>query len=279
VHAARSTRVLVVAALLATTSIAGATRASTSAAAAGCDSHALVVVDTGDTGNGVHHDLICFSGTITGIEALQLAGSNPETISYGGLGLAVCKLFGVGDASDTAHCPGGWVYFRAARGSAGWSGSGLGASNTQVHDGDVEGWKYGGGQPPFVPFCSIATCAPPPTSPRPTAAASDSTPTGPGEVTTPGPATGNDTPGSTAAPIRGANTPTTTTSPSGPSSDVSSGDRRGRRDGSSVDLAASGTGGGGGSGSPVGVLIVTAALAGVAAVAVGLRRRRGTAPG
>ena len=44
--------------------------------------------------------MISFSGTITGIQALQLAGANPVTYGYGGQGAAVCALDGVGHDAD-----------------------------------------------------------------------------------------------------------------------------------------------------------------------------------
>ena len=113
----------------------------------------------------MHTSVIEFSGSVSGLEALQLAGASPETHHYGALGQAVCKLYGAGDAAVPDQCPGGWQYFRAVGGAGGWTQSGLGASNTVVHDGDVEGWRYGGGAPPFQSFCAVAGCAPPPAPP------------------------------------------------------------------------------------------------------------------
>ncbi|MGH9013891.1 MAG: hypothetical protein ACRDZ1_08150, partial [Acidimicrobiia bacterium] len=126
-------------------------------------SRAVVIVDTG--GN-VHRSVIHFGGSVSGIQALQLAGANPVTASYGGsLGAAVCKLYGVGNEPAPGSCPGYpyWAYHRAPAGAGGWSYAGSGASNTTVRDGDVEGWRFGtGGAPPFSSFCSVAGCAPPP---------------------------------------------------------------------------------------------------------------------
>ncbi|MGI8795508.1 MAG: hypothetical protein ACR2IR_02785 [Acidimicrobiia bacterium] len=125
-------------------------------------SRAVVIVDTGA---GVHRTVITFSGSISGLGALQAAGANPETVDYGGsLGQAVCKLYGVGDDPSPSTCPGGWRYYRATGGAGGWSYSGAGPSNTTVRDGDVEGWGYNR-TPPFSSFCSVAGCAPPPPPP------------------------------------------------------------------------------------------------------------------
>jgi len=125
-------------------------------------SRAVVIVDTGA---GVHRTVITFSGSISGLGALQAAGANPETVDYGGsLGQAVCKLYGVGDDPSSSTCPGGWRYYRATGGAGGWSYSGAGPSNTTVRDGDVEGWGYNR-TPPFSSFCSVAGCAPPPPPP------------------------------------------------------------------------------------------------------------------
>src|SRR4029077_1433092 len=111
---------------------------------------------------------------ISGLDALQLAGANPVTYGFAGQGAAVCQLYGVGNPADQSCLigPGGqyWAYFRAAPGAGGWTYSRGGAASTTVVDGSVEGWRYGaGGAPGFVAFCSVVSCAPPPTSPPPTA--------------------------------------------------------------------------------------------------------------
>src|SRR6266511_4314955 len=145
-------------AALAATAVSPATATPTRAGS----SRAVVIVDTG---SGVHRTVITFSGSISGLGALQAAGANPETVDYGGsLGQAVCKLYGVGDEPTPSTCPGGWRYYRAVGGAGGWSYSGAGPSNTSVHDGDVEGWGYNT-TPPFSSFCSVAGCAPPPPPP------------------------------------------------------------------------------------------------------------------
>jgi len=117
--------------------------------------------------------VITFNGSISGIGALQ-AAAGVETISYGGQGVAVCRINGVGNPPIPGECLGEvsgkyWSYWRAGPGAGGFSYSGGGAGGTTVADGAVEGWNFGsGGPPPFSSFCAVAGCAPPP--PPPTAA-------------------------------------------------------------------------------------------------------------
>ena len=136
---------------------------------------ALVVVDTGTT---TYRQVITFTeDSVTGLRALELAGANPVLYSYSGQGGAVCRLFGVGRDSGPG-CLGGadgdnryWAYFRAPSGTSSFTYSRAGAGSVQVHDGDVEGWKFGTGQAPdwsAVPAPSTTTTvapAPPPTAP------------------------------------------------------------------------------------------------------------------
>lgn len=138
--------------------------ASVATPARAAANRAVVVIDTG---SGVRRVAIAFSlESISGIEALQLAGANPETIGYGGAGLAVCRLFGVGPAVSPQTClgtpadPRYWAYFRSPSGSSQFQYSGVGASATRIRDGDVEGWRFGTGQaPPYSSFCEVAGCA------------------------------------------------------------------------------------------------------------------------
>ena len=136
---------------------------------------ALVVVDTGTT---TYREVITFTeDSVTGLRALELAGANPVVYTYSGQGGAVCRLFGVGRDSGPG-CLGGadgdnryWAYFRAPSGTSSFTYSRAGAGSVQVHDGDVEGWKFGTGQAPgwsAVPAPSTTTTvapAPPPTEP------------------------------------------------------------------------------------------------------------------
>jgi hypothetical protein len=122
---------------------------------------------------GGSNQVINFDGSISGIAALQMA-AGVETLSYGGQGVAVCSINGVGNPAVQGQCLGEvsgqyWSYWRAAPGAGGFSYSGGGAGGTSVTDGAVEGWSFGSGSPPpFSSFCAVAGCAPPP--PPPTAA-------------------------------------------------------------------------------------------------------------
>jgi hypothetical protein len=115
--------------------------------------------------------VISFSGSVSGLGALQLAGANVETVTYGP-GTAVCSINGVGNPPIPGQCLGEqsgtyWSYWRAGPGAGGFSYSGTGAGGTSVVDGAVEGWNFGNGPPPFSSFCAVAGCAPPPPPPPP----------------------------------------------------------------------------------------------------------------
>jgi hypothetical protein len=118
---------------------------------------AAVIIDTGTT---VKHVCIRFtSDSISGKDALDLANQvdpsvHPMYRDYGGLGAAVCSLCGTGNPqSDCLGQQSGkfWAYDRAPNGTTRFAQSSEGLSNTQVHDGDVEGWYWGqGGAPPYA---------------------------------------------------------------------------------------------------------------------------------
>lgn len=125
---------------------------------------AAVVVDTGTQVKSV---CVRFKEeSISGIDALALAQVDPVLQGFSGKGAAVCALCGVG-------CPAGnscltcnpegkfWSYSRAPAGNGAFRTSGVGASSTTVHDGDVEGWKWAlGGSPPFLTVEQV--CGEPP---------------------------------------------------------------------------------------------------------------------
>lgn len=160
---------------------------SAPAVAAAAPSHrALVIVDTGTA---VYQRTVAFDAdSITGLDALSRAGASPVVYSYAGQGGAVCRLFGVGrDAGP--DCLGGtdgdnryWAYFRAPAGATKFGYSHLGAGSTRVHDGDVEGWRFGTGAPPA--FAALPAEPPPPptavpATPAATPRAGSHEPTGP----------------------------------------------------------------------------------------------------
>ena len=270
-------------------------------AAQGCSSHAVVVVEPGPG-----PVPICFDGTISGMDALQLAGANPVTYGFSGQGAAVCQLYGVGNPPDSSCLIGGggqyWAYYRAGPGAGGWTYSRAGASTTTVTDGSMEGWRYGtGAAPTFVDYCSVVGCAPPATDPPATqpapppdppasaapqasgAASGPATPTVAGESASRPDGKAADAKGDGKA-ADGSTTASGDPKPGTPSTTgrdgrtTSATRRTAKRD--SVEVAAGAGGGGSGGGSPIGMVVALAVVA--AAVAGGLllrRRRRGPAPG
>jgi len=120
---------------------------------------AAVVVDTGTE---VRRVCVRFTEeSLTGIEALVRAGTDPVLRAFAGKGAAVCALCGTGcpgDESCLTCDPAGrfWSYSRATSGTAALRTSGVGASSTTVRDGDVEGWRWGtGGTPPFATVAEV----------------------------------------------------------------------------------------------------------------------------
>jgi hypothetical protein len=267
--------------------------APTSASAAGA-STAVVVIDTGAN---VRAAVIHLDGSINGIDALELAGGNPTTYGFAGNGAAVCSIDGVGNPANESCLIGPhgeyWAYYLATGGATSWAYSRGCACTTTVHDGDVQGWRYGTGAAPrsSADFCVYVACAPPPPPPTTSSApgpgvgpvttvpnappsAPSSQPTGgtpqsaASGTTALGPATTGTEPGSAEATTT--STPPTTTS-----------NRPGDRKDVQVEAAAvhrkagGGSAGGDSTGSPAGVVIAGGALAATAGIAVWLRRRRG----
>ncbi len=249
-------RVLAVGAL----AVAGAL--APTAAAQAAPSRAVIVI-----GNSTH--TISFSGSISGLQALQMVAS-VETMGFGGsLGNAVCKINGVGNAATSGTCllgPGGayWRYFRPAPGVSGWAYSSTGASNTAVTDGDVEGWYYGAsGSPPFHSFCSVAGCEPPaPVTTAPPVAPTSSVPGGgKGSTST------TFLPNGVTSPLGTDGTTTSTSAPGGNEpNDLASGSPPGGR----PEIVASDED----DGSPVGVAVAGGVVLALGGTGVLLRRRR-----
>ena len=208
---------------------------------AGGAQQATVVVDTGS--GPVWSACITFTGTVSGVEALELAtrtipGLDPVYDIYAGQGRAVCRLLGVGNPPP--DCLGKsveyWSYFRNGK----YAGGGAGAA--AVRDGDVEGWRWGRGTPPRAATAGTEAAVAPP-KPTPTTTTSPAPPVTPGPV---GPAPAYP-PGATPAqgdPVQG--TPTSqpsadeTTAPSTASttSDASGSPADGARPGSDGNAAA-----------------------------------------
>jgi hypothetical protein len=245
-------------------------------AAGGATPHrAMVVVETGAA---TYHQVVTFtSDSITGLKALELAGAQPVVYSFAGQGGAVCRLFGVGrDAGP--NCLGGadgdnryWAYFRAPAGSGGFTYSRAGAGSTQVHDGDVEGWKFGTGTAPAyagLPPVTTTTTRPAVTPPPPVGGSGSSA----GGATVAGPSGSavvppmNLDPQALAAFLAAASTTTTTLSP--PSANRASSRRSATQvEGTQAHRSASGpvpdgSDGGSGAGSLVLFAVVALALVG-----------------
>jgi hypothetical protein len=270
------------------------------AASAASPHHAAVIVDTGGT---VKRVVVTFGeDSITGLDALQRAGTNPVVYQFGGQGGAVCRLLGVGrDAGP--NCLGGadgdaryWAYFRAPAGTSSFKYSSVGAGSARVHDGDVEGWKFGtGAAPQYVSLASLLPPPPPPPTPSPaTAPAATAAPGGgangapgsvasertgpPASATGPGPASS-----ATTLPVTGGKGTTASTRAGGAKA-ARAGTKAGGEqaaaqsrddDGKDVDtaLASSDSGGGGGGGFPWSLVLFAALLVAIAAAIVFVRRR------
>jgi hypothetical protein len=267
-------------ALLGALVLVTAVSAAVAPSATAADSRAVVVIDTSQ---GSRRAVISFSGSITGIQALHLAGANPVTYGFAGQGAAVCALDGVGHEATNACLgtpsdPRYWAYFRAVGGAGGWSYSNQCACSTTVRDGDVEGWRFGTGQqPPFVSFCDAAGCAPPPTSPPTPAPAPVPTPgsgggsTGTGPVIPGAPVVPN--PGDANATTAGPEATVATTAPATSPATVTRGSDGDQRTAVGLPRVRDD----GGSGSPWGVIVAVVVVAALGVLAVFVRRRRSTA--
>jgi hypothetical protein len=178
-----------------------------SALQAGADDYnrAGLVIDYGG-GNVATFCVSFYEDSITGIDVLERAG---RQLVGGFGGGAVCAIDKVGclDPNDCwCECRGSsdciyWIYWHLKDGN--WKYAGVGAAGYQVHDGDVEGWIWGGGdtsggaQPPVYTIEQLEHLCQPPSAP--TAAPTD-TPTA------------TDIPTSTHTPVP-SNTPTATDTP------------------------------------------------------------------
>jgi hypothetical protein len=288
---ARFPRVSGVALLLALIASAAGVGASAELASAATSPHrAAVIVDTGGT---VHKVVITFTeDSISGLDALQRAGANPVVYSMGPGG-AVCRIFGVGrDAGP--NCLGGqdgdnryWAYFRAPAGTSTFKYSSIGAGLGRVHDGDVEGWKFGTGTAPaYVSLASLTTPPPPPPSTTPATKPATVVPPGgstPGAA--PGPAGGTATPGATSPPTlpaTGSIAAATATPGTAAASNAAGGGAkestkakaRATGDGETVNTALTSAKGGSGGGSAWSLLLFAVLIAAIAAAIVLVRRVR-----
>ena len=108
---------------------------------------------------------------ITGIELLRRSGIPIVTVGFGALGEGVCSIGGQGCGvaecrrnvcqASAANAP-YWQYFKQDRADpAAWTWLPLGASSSQVEDGDVFGWSWTARDPalPALPAAEIASLA------------------------------------------------------------------------------------------------------------------------
>lgn len=181
------------------------TRATAGTTAAAQQNRAVLVVDTGDQ---VKKVCVRFwEESISGAELLRRAEVDAALRPYAGKGVAVCSLCGVGCRTDDSclTCdPDGryWAYSRAPAGTSGFRLSPAGASNTEVRNGDVEGWRWSRGtSPAYISVEEACDGAPPAasatntTAPAPTSTTVAHSPEG-----TPSPSGASDSPLSTAMP-------------------------------------------------------------------------------
>lgn len=209
--------------------LAGGGGAATPVASAELN-HAAIVIDTAD-GNVRKFCLAFPEESIDGAEALRRIESQAVFGAYGGKGLAVCKLSGVGCPADDCFCDRSkyWAYHRAGPGGAPYKFSSSGVSSTVVQNGDVEGWRWGAGEaPPKATVSEVCGVAEPPartsagggggepsptTSPSPPTTSPPAAPPGPGDPTgTTAPAPGGEGSARQPAPASG---PTVVAPPTG----------------------------------------------------------------
>lgn len=78
---------------------------------------------------------------ISGLLALQNTGLEIETRDFGGGFVAVCSINGVGCPADDCFCSSKFWSYEYWDGSA-WQGYPVGATDSSVEAGDVEGWRW-----------------------------------------------------------------------------------------------------------------------------------------
>lgn len=168
-------RRLVLAAAIAIAVQVPVTAAAWSRPAASCEAatgshHVALVVQHLDGSRVVR--CIPFAGaSLTGEQALDLSGITYQTISYGGIGKAVCQVDGEPATFPptcwTTTSP-FWTLFVSRRGGT-WTAASLGVSVLVLQDGNSEGLRYEPQAEPIAPtvYGNCPTAAPAP-SPRAT---------------------------------------------------------------------------------------------------------------
>ena len=107
---------------------------------------------------------------ISGYDVLLRSGLALEVSAEGGMGAFICGIEGEGCPADDCMCdypPNYWSYWHLVEGQ--WVYSQMGAVGYMVNPGDVEGWRWGAGDPLSVVIPLDQICAPPATdTPTPT---------------------------------------------------------------------------------------------------------------
>ena len=120
---------------------AAAAPAASAAPASPVDAaHGTVIVQLGD------HDLVAraitFSAPISGLAALQMSGLEVVTTSTS-FGTVVCSIEGVGCPADDCFCDESAFWGYKSWDGAAWQDYMVGASDSSLSDGAVEGWRWG----------------------------------------------------------------------------------------------------------------------------------------
>ncbi len=136
----------------------------TARAQTGVANQAGLVIDDG-TGEVATYCIPFDTPEISGLELLQRSGQ-PLTLQSGGVGVAVCRLDGVGCPEQDCFCAcrgGGeciyWSYWHWQEGA--WRYASAGAAQYRVRPGAVDGWRWGVGDvtaavpPPAISFETI----------------------------------------------------------------------------------------------------------------------------
>ncbi|CAA9542876.1 MAG: hypothetical protein AVDCRST_MAG87-228 [uncultured Thermomicrobiales bacterium] len=113
-----------------------------------------LVIDYGD--GRVSYAWVPFTEeSISGIELLERSGLSLVAVSFGGLGKGVCEIEGTGCGIEPCRArlcqtadPASpfWQYLRQD-GPGNWKRFALGASQSDVRDGDIDGWAWAGAVP------------------------------------------------------------------------------------------------------------------------------------
>ncbi len=113
-----------------------------------------IVVDYGDGRRS--YAIVPFAGdTISGAELLRRSGLSLLTVEFGGMGEGICAIEDTGcdlSACRARLCQTGdpdspfWQYLRAGEDGS-WQPAPLGASTSEVGNGDVDGWFWTGTTP------------------------------------------------------------------------------------------------------------------------------------